>query len=220
MIIEVKDVTKIYGTLHGEKVVLDNVNLKLPARKSLGILGRNGAGKSTLMRIIGGAEMPTEGRVIRRGQISWPIGFSGGISPFLTGEENTRFAARIYDQDVDEIVAGSQEFADIGEYFYMPVRTYSAGMRARLAFGISMAIDFDVYLVDEITAVGDRVFQRKCKAAFDARRERASIIMVSHSVQTLTEYCALGAVLENGRLTVYDSVLEAAECYEALGKAA
>jgi capsular polysaccharide transport system ATP-binding protein len=211
--IELRNITKIYRTPYGPNVVLDDISIQLPPRQSIGIVGRNGAGKSTLLRIVGGAEMPDSGEVIRRGKVSWPIGFSGGFSISLTGEENCRFVARIYSQDVDRVVDEAREFADIGDYFYMPVRTYSSGMRARLAFGVSMTIDFDVYLVDEVTAVGDTRFRTKCKQAFAERSERASMIMVSHSLDTLREYCTLGALLEGGALRVFDSIDEAASAY-------
>jgi capsular polysaccharide transport system ATP-binding protein len=212
--IELRHITKVYKTTMGANVVLDDVSVKIPPRESIGILGRNGAGKSTLMRIIGGAEMPTAGAVIRKGRISWPIGFAGGFNGSLSGEENCRFVARIYGQDVDHVVECTREFAEIGDYFFMPVRTYSSGMRARVAFGLSMAIDFDLYLVDEVTAVGDKLFRQKCKAAFAARRERAGLLMVSHETSTLADYCRRCAVLDRGKLTVYDSVAEATRAYE------
>ncbi len=171
--IELRKVTKVYKTKVGRNVVLDDISLTIPPRRGLGIIGRNGAGKSTLLRIIGGAEQPTAGDVIRRGRVSWPLGFAGGFNGSLTGEENCRFVARIYGLQYDYVVEKTRSFAEIGDYFFMPVRTYSSGMRARVAFGLSMAIDFDMYLVDEITAVGDKLFRKKCRAAFDERRERA-----------------------------------------------
>ncbi len=212
--IELYDLCKSYWTHKGPNVVLDQLSVVFPDRTSVGILGRNGAGKSTLLRILGGAEMPDAGDVNRSGKISWPIGFSGGFSSSLTGEENCRFVARIYSQDVDRIVDGAREFADIGEYFYMPIKTYSSGMRARLAFGVSMTIDFDTYLVDEITSVGDAPFKAKCQAAFERRRETGSLIMVSHSPVTLRAYCTMGAVLKDGKMTMCDSIDEAIELYE------
>ncbi|RMH39576.1 MAG: ABC transporter ATP-binding protein [Deltaproteobacteria bacterium] len=211
--IELRGVTKIYRTPFGPNVVLDELTARFPPKTAVGILGRNGAGKSTLLRIIGGAELPDAGSVIRRGLISWPIGFQGGFNGSLTGEENCRFVARIYGQCVDRVVDETRAFADLGNYFFMPVRTYSSGMRARLAFGLSMAIDFDAYLVDEVTAVGDQRFRRRCQEAFAARRERAALIMVSHRVETLKEYCSRCAVLQNGRLVMFDSVEEAADVY-------
>ena len=212
--IELKNITKVYKTRHGRNVVLDDISVVLPPRESIGIIGRNGAGKSTLLRVIGGAEAPTAGTVIRRGKISWPIGFTGGFNGTLTGEENCRFVARIYGQDADWVIERTREFAEIGEYFFEPVRTYSSGMRARVAFGLSMAIDFDLYLVDEVTAVGDKPFRRKCRSAFMERRERAGLIMVSHDMSTLADYCRRGAVLDHGKLRVYDSIAEASEAYE------
>lgn len=213
--IALRNISKWYRTIRGRHVVLDDISLDLAPHTAIGILGRNGAGKSTLMRIIAGAEMPSAGRVTRRGRISWPIGFAGGFSGALSGAQNCRFVARIYGQDVDYVVARTQEFAEIGEYFYEPVRTYSSGMRTRVAFGLSMAIDFDLYLVDEVVSVGDRLFRKKCRQAFADRRERAGLIMVSHDVATLSEYCTSCAVLENGALRVYDTVAEAAAVYEA-----
>lgn len=212
--IELRNITKIYRTIAGPNVVLDDISAEFPGLESIGILGRNGAGKSTLMRIIGGAEAPTAGTVVSRGRISWPIGFAGGFNGSLTGEENCRFVARIYAQDLNRIIEETRAFADIGNYFYMPVRTYSSGMRARLAFGLSMAIDFDMYLVDEVTAVGDKPFRTKCKRAFEERRQRAGLIMVSHDLGTLRDYCKRCAVLDHGSLRLYDSIDEAAAAYE------
>lgn len=211
--IELQNITKIYRTRAGPNVVLDDVCIRFLPRESVGILGRNGAGKSTMLRIIGGVEMPEKGRVIRRGKVSWPIGFGGGFNGSLTGEENCRFVARIYSQEVDRIVGETREFAEIGNYFFEPVRTYSSGMRARLAFGLSMSIDFDVYLVDEVMSVGDKVFRQKCRRAFADRQERSSLIMVSHNIDTLREYCSRCAVLEHGKIRIYDDVDEASEAY-------
>ncbi|MCA9622674.1 MAG: ABC transporter ATP-binding protein [Myxococcales bacterium] len=213
--ITLNHITKVYQTKRGPHVVLHDVSFEVPLGVSMGILGRNGAGKSTLLRIIGGAEMPTAGSISRLSRVSWPIGFSGAFHGSLTGEENCRFAARIYAQDIDRVVDETRSFADIGDYFYEPVRTYSTGMRARLAFGLSMSIDFDVYLVDEVTAVGDRRFRRKCNHALQARRSHASLIVVSHNMPTLRTLCDRCAVLDRGQLTVYDTVDEAETIYMA-----
>jgi len=212
--IELRDVTKIYRTIAGPNVVLDRISVTVPPLDSIGVLGRNGAGKSTLLRLIGGAEMPTAGEIIRRGRISWPIGFTGGFNGSLSGEENCRFVARIYAQDLDRVIDETQAFAELGSYFFMPIRTYSSGMRARLAFGLSMAIDFEMYLVDEVTAVGDKPFREKCRQAFMERRQRAGLLMVSHDLNTLRDYCRRGAVLDHGSLRIYDTIDEAAEAYE------
>jgi capsular polysaccharide transport system ATP-binding protein len=213
--IELEQVTKIYPTKDGLNVVLDAVDFVFPARTNVGVLGRNGAGKSTLLRLISGAEQPDSGLVHRRGEISWPIGFGGGFNGSLSGEENCRFVARIYGVDVDEVVGFTMDFAELGEYFHMPVKTYSSGMKARLAFGLSMAVEFDVYLVDEVTAVGDSRFQEKCRKAFAARRDRSSVIIVSHSLSTIKAYCQQCAVLKDGKLHYFDSIDAAQRLYEA-----
>ena len=205
-VIELREVTKAYRTHAGEHVVLDRISLGFAPRENVGILGRNGAGKSTLLRIVGGAEHPDAGEIVRRGRVSWPIGFGGGFNGSLSGEENCRFVARIYGADVDEVVEHTRSFAEIGEYFREPVRTYSSGMRARLAFGLSMAVEFDVYLVDEVTAVGDKPFQEKCRRAFADRRETSSVIMVSHQLSTIKEYCNRFVLLVDGRLEVFDDL--------------
>lgn len=213
--IELQQVSKAYSTKSGPNCVLDAVSFSFPPRTNIGILGKNGAGKSTLLRIIAGTEQPDSGSVVRQGVVSWPIGFTGGFSGSLTGEENCRFVARIYGADIDQVVGLTAEFAELGNYFYMPVKTYSSGMRARLAFGLSMAIEFDAYLVDEVTAVGDSTFQAKCRKAFAERSGRSSVIIVSHSLTTVRDYCQRCAVLKGGKLLCFDSVDEASAVYEA-----
>lgn len=214
--ISLQGVTKIYKAGRRPNVVLDHIDATFAPRDSIGILGKNRAGKSTLLRILGGAELPDSGHVVRQGRISWPIGFAGGFHPSLSGEENCKFVARVYHADVSRVVEFAREFADIGRHFRSPIRTYSSGMRARLAFGLSMAIDFDVYLVDEVTAVGDTKFQERCHAAFRERRTHSSIIMVSHNLDTLRDYCNRCAVLHAGKLHFFDSVDDASAMYEAV----
>jgi capsular polysaccharide transport system ATP-binding protein len=213
--IELEQISKSYATKVGHHVVLDRVSFSFPSRTNIGILGRNGAGKSTLLRIIAGTEQPDSGAVRRSGVVSWPIGFAGGFNGSLSGEENCRFVARIYGADIDEVVGFTMDFAELGEYFYMPVKTYSSGMRARLAFGLSMAIEFDAYLVDEVTAVGDSNFQAKCRKAFEERSGRSSVIIVSHQMTTVRDYCQRCAVLVGGKLLCFDSVEAAQAVYEA-----
>ncbi len=213
--IELKHITKSYKTPFGPNVVLDDISVVIPTGQSLGILGQNGAGKSTLMRIIGGAEMPDSGEIIREGKVSWPIGFAGGFNGSLTGEDNWKVVARIYGQDVDRVIYKTREFAEVGKYFYMPVRTYSSGMKARVAFGLSMAIDFDVYLVDEVTAVGDKRFKEKCAAVFESRQSHSSMIMISHSMHTLRAQCTRGALLTKAGFFMFETIDEAIEKYEA-----
>ena len=206
-------VHKSYRTPNGRKVVLENVSAQFPTGYSVGILGRNGAGKSTLVRILAGTESPDRGRVIRESRVSWPLGFGGAFHPALSGAENARFAARIYGADPNFVLSYVEDFAELDDYLGMPVRTYSSGMRARLAFGISMAIDFDVYLVDEITAVGDERFRDRCRDALKERMRHADIIMVSHSFSTIQSYCEIGAVLTDGHLTFYEDLNDAFEAY-------
>jgi len=213
--IELHQLTKAYPTRQGLNVVLDAVDFVFPARTNVGVLGQNGAGKSTLLRLIAGAEQPDSGEVVRKGQISWPIGFGGGFNGSLTGEENCRLVARLYGVDVDDVVGFTMDFAELGAYFHEPVKNYSSGMKARLAFGLSMAIEFDIYLVDEVTAVGDFRFQEKCRRAFAARRDRSSVIIVSHSLSTIRSYCEHCAVLKNGQLLYFDSIDDAQRVYEA-----
>jgi capsular polysaccharide transport system ATP-binding protein len=212
--IEVHNLSKAYPLRHGMNQVLDNISITFPTGENIGILGRNGAGKSTLLRILANIEQPDSGDVISHQRVSWPIGFAGGFNGSLTGAENTRFVARIYGADIDEISEYTWEFSELKDYFYMPLRTYSVGMRARLAFSLSMAIDFSVYLIDEVTAVGDKPFQQKCRDAFAERRQRASVILVSHSLSTVKQYCNKCAVLVDGKLQMFDTVNAAAEVYE------
>lgn len=214
--IQLRDVTKSYQTNHGRNVVLDSVNYTFASGSNVGILGKNGAGKSTLLRVIAGTEQPTDGDVLRLGRVSWPIGFAGGFAGSLSGEENCRLVARIYGADVDYVVDFARCFAELGEYFEMPVKTYSSGMKARLAFGMSMAVDFDVYLVDEVTAVGDTRFQEKCRRAFAARRESSSLILVSHNLSTVKTYCEEFVVLARGHLERFDKLKDAQRLYETL----
>ncbi len=209
--IELVNITKAYRTNAGLHVVLDHISVRIPTGISLGILGGNGAGKSTLLRVVGGVEEPDFGEVRKEGRVSWPIGFAGGFSGSLTGEENCRFVARIYGEDVDRVVGFARQFSQIGSYFFMPVKTYSSGMRARLAFGVSMAIDFDVYLVDEVTAVGDARFQKRCRQAFAERSDHSSVIMVSHQEKTMRDYCDSFALLHQGQLLLFDSLEDALE---------
>jgi len=213
--IELSGINKMYPTTSGQKVVLNDVSFSFPSQTNVGILGRNGSGKSTLLRILAGTEEPDSGTIVRSGTVSWPIGFSGGFNGSLNGEENCRFVARIYGQDVDEVVGFTADFAELGEYFYMPVKTYSSGMRARLAFGLSMAVEFDAYLVDEVTAVGDTTFQERCRKAFLDRSGRSSVIIVSHNINTVKSYCDRCAVLRDGKLFYFESVNDAERFYEA-----
>ena len=199
-------VSKSYRTRRGRKLVLERVSATFAAGHNYGILGVNGAGKSTLIRLLAGSEMPDRGRVRRYGRVSFPLGFGGTFHGALSGRENAAFIARIYGAPLRTTIDYVEDFAELGEYFTMPVNTYSAGMRARLAFAACLAIDFDVYLIDEVTEVGDQRFRRKCAEAFRARMTYSDIILVSHNPQTVRQYCDYGAILADGVLSLYDDV--------------
>lgn len=202
--ITVNNVTKDYRTRTGPKRVLDGINFTLTKGERLGILGRNGAGKSTLIRLVGGAETPTSGKITREMSVSWPLAFGGAFQGNLTGIDNVRFISRLYDQDPDHNLAFVEQFAELGQYLREPVSTYSSGMMARLAFAISMIIEFDCFLIDEIAAVGDARFHERCNyELFDKRRERAMMI-ISHDPGYLRDHCNRFAVLDQGRLTAFD----------------
>ena len=190
-------------------VIAQNVTQAFPSGRSVALLGRNGAGKSTLLQIIAGTMLPDHGRVVSDGTISWPVGFGGSFHGELTGAQNTRFIARVYGVDTDTLTDFVADFAELGEHFYMPIRTYSSGMKSRLAFGVSMGIRFDTYLVDEVTAVGDAAFKAKSALLFKARMRAAGAVVVSHSTAQVRDLCDAGAVLEDGTLTYYDDIEEA-----------
>lgn len=191
--------------------VIDDLTLTLPTGRSLALLGGNGAGKTTLLQLIAGTLPPDAGDVWSDGAISWPVGFGGSFHRDLTGAQNTRFLARVYGVDTDELMDFVQDFAEIGKHFHMPIRTYSSGMKSRLNFGVSMGIPFDTYLVDEVTAVGDAKFRRKSKAVFRDRMRNASAILVNHNLEELREYCDAAIVLHEGRLTLFHDLEEAVE---------
>lgn len=207
--IEFRNLRKTYRLSGIRKVIIDRLTMTLPGDRNIGILGHNGAGKSTLLRLIAGAELPDEGRVVRHGKISWPLGFSGGFNGNMTGIENARFVARMYGEDTESVIEFVEDFSELGSSMRLPITTYSSGMKARLAFGISMAINFSTYLIDEITAVGDTRFKKKCSEVFENKLQNSNIIMVSHSVSNIRKFSDCGCVLHHGRLTFYDDIEEA-----------
>ncbi|TCK99846.1 capsular polysaccharide transport system ATP-binding protein [Shimia isoporae] len=209
--IRIENLCKAYHMNGRSKVVADNLNADIPSRTAVAILGRNGAGKSSLLRMIAGTMSPDSGRVISDGSISWQVGFGGSAHPQLTGLQNTRFVARVYGVDSDELVESVREFAELGEHFFLPVRSYSSGMKARLSFGLSMGIQFDTYLVDEITAVGDASFKQKSEDVFMERLEKSGLVMVSHSMQAVRRLCTEGAVIEDGKMTYYTDIQAAVD---------
>jgi capsular polysaccharide transport system ATP-binding protein len=215
-VITLDGVTKIYRTWYNRTVVLDNVSVVLDTRRSYGVLGVNGAGKSTLLRLIAGTEMPQRGTITRRGRISWPLGFAGGFHPKMTGRENIAFIARAYGADIPSTIEFVDDFSELGSFLDAPVRTYSSGMQARLGFGMSMAINFDCYLVDEITSVGDARFHLRCAQAFAERRAHSGMILVSHGIGTIKEFCQHGIVMYNKKVIVFEYIDEAIEFYKSL----
>jgi capsular polysaccharide transport system ATP-binding protein len=212
------NVSKHFKTQQHKKVILDRVSTEFLPGYSYGILGVNGAGKSTTMRMIAGTMLPNSGRITKDLRVSWPLGFSGGFHPNMTGKDNLNFVARAYGENVIRVARFVEEFAELGDYINAPVRTYSSGMMARLAFGLSMAIEFDCYLIDEITAVGDARFQARCQVAFESRRKNSDLIMISHGMDTIKNYCDKGMVLVDGRLMVFDNVEHAIEAYYRLNR--
>ena len=211
-----ENVAKTYHIQKFQKHVFSNLNFTIERGDSIGICGANGAGKSTLMRLIAGVELPTGGRVIRSMSTSWPIGYASCFQSSLTGADNARFIARIYKQDEDELLAFVEDFAQLGPYLHQPVHAYSSGMGARLAFGISLAINFECYLVDEVTGAGDERFRVRCEEALLQRRDNATLVMISHDPGTLRQYCQRGAVVYGGTVTFFDSIDEASEVHHRL----
>tara|TARA_R110001583_G_scaffold166104_3_gene318865 strand:- start:15396 stop:16157 length:762 start_codon:yes stop_codon:yes gene_type:complete len=213
--IQIRNLSKRYHNHHGSDWVLRDITLDIPDGISVGLIGRNGAGKSTLLRLIGGMDSPDKGEIIRDCRVSWPIGLAGGFQGTMTGRQNVKFVARIHGGDIglETIITKVQDFAEIGAAFDEPVKTYSSGMRARLAFGLSLAFEFDVYLSDEATAVGDQVFRKKAADAFKDRIGQSSLIIVSHAEGILKELCQAGIWLRDGQAIWYDDIHEALKDY-------
>ena len=208
----VDEVYKRYRSDHGMgKWVLQGVSVTIPPKVNVGLVGRNGAGKSTLLGLIGGVDTPTRGRVERRCRVSWPMGFGGGLQGSLTGRQNAKFICRIHghEADLQDRLRYIEDFAELGEAFDEPIKTYSSGMKSRLQFGLSLAFDFDVYISDEITSTGDTAFRKKAAAAFKLLSDRAGLIMVSHGEGTLKEFCKAGILLHEGRAYWFDSINDA-----------
>ena len=216
IMIKIENLTKSYRTPQGRHYVFKNLNLELPSGKSVALIGRNGAGKSTLLRMIGGIDRPDSGRIVTDKTISWPVGLSGGFQGSLTGRENVKFVARLYakKEELKEKIEFVEDFAELGKYFDMPIKTYSSGMKSRLGFGLSMAFKFDYYLVDEVTAVGDARFKQKCADLFNSRHKEASFLMVSHSLNSLKEYCDIAVLATKDRnIQICDNVNDAISQY-------
>jgi capsular polysaccharide transport system ATP-binding protein len=212
----VEDLYKRYQTDRGPgKWVLRGVTLRIPRTTNVGLVGRNGAGKTTLLQLIGGVDVANRGRVERHCRVSWPMGFGGGLQGSLTGRQNAKFVCRVHghDRDMADRIAFIQDFAEIGEAFEEPVKTYSSGMKSRLQFALSLAFDFDVYISDEVTSTGDAAFQEKALSAFQSLADRAGLIMVSHSEGVLAEFCQAGIWLNDGQAIWFDDIQDALQAY-------
>jgi len=215
---ELVNVYKSYPVHHGkdERVVLKNINLRVEKGERWGILGRNGAGKSTMIRLISGAEFPHSGKIIRNMSISWPLAFGGTFQGSLTGRDNVKLICRIYNLDFESCIEFVNEFSELGSYLREPVKNYSSGMAARLAFAISMSVEFDCFLIDEAMAVGDHRFLHKCHQELFVKRADRAMIIVAHQMDIIRDNCSHAAVLDQGELKIFDSVESAINFYKEL----
>ena len=214
--IELKNIVKSYPMKDSRRNVLDGIDFTINMGEKIGILGKNGAGKSTLVRILGGSEKPTSGTITKNMSISWPLAFTGSFQGTLTGADNVRFVCRIHNTDYKKAMDMVDSFAELGKYLYEPVKVYSSGMRARLAFAISLAVDFDCYLIDEVISVGDASFHRKCETELFEKRADKAMIIVSHELHNIKQYCDKAAILKDGKLQIYSNIDEALELYKFL----
>jgi capsular polysaccharide transport system ATP-binding protein len=216
--ITLDNVTKFFTVEGRKKIILDRVSLTFESGYSYGLLGVNGAGKSTTLRLIAGVDVPNSGRIRRNVRVSWPMGLASGFHPTMSGIDNLKFVARAYGANPRDVTDFVEDFAELGDYLHAPVKTYSSGMTARLAFGLSMAIEFECYLIDEVIAVGDARFQEKCAAAFAARRDKSDIIMVSHNMPTISSMCDRCLVIVDGQLFQFGNVEEGVAMYYRLNR--
>lgn len=212
------NVTKFFSGKNGRHYVLKDVSLELPGDKNIGVFGKNGSGKSTLMNLLAGVDMPNKGHIHINGNVSWPLGLSG-YQGSMTGRENAEFICRIYGksrQEINKKLEYIKEFSEIGSYFEMPLKSYSSGMRSKFSFAVSMAFDFDYYLIDELTAVGDKRFKDKCRQTFDAKKSIANFLFVSHNLNELKRQCDIGIFIKDAKIHVYNSIDDAIEAYNQM----
>jgi capsular polysaccharide transport system ATP-binding protein len=220
--LQLRKLTKWYPTLRGRRYVFRDLDFTFPTGANIGLIGRNGAGKSTLMRLIAGTDAPNAGAVVSDQRISWPVGLGGGFQASLSARENVQFVCRVYGatgKAMRRIVGFVEDFAEIGDYFNLPVKTYSSGMRSRVAFGLSMAFEFDYYLIDEIMAVGDAQFRAKSQTLIRDRLSRANLIIVSHNMADIANYCSHVVVVDQGNTRLYENIKEGIAAYHRSGVA-
>ncbi|EKT4477544.1 MULTISPECIES: ABC transporter ATP-binding protein [Pseudomonas] len=215
---ELRNVTKSYLTPKGRRYIFRNLSLSIPPGKNIGLIGRNGAGKSTLMRLLGGADVPDSGTIVTDRSISWPVGLTGGFQGSMSGRDNIKFVCRVYGAEGEamrEKIRYVQEFAEIGSWLDEPIKTYSSGMRSRVAFGLSMAFDFDYYLIDEVMSVGDAQFKRKCARVFREKLKKSNVVLVSHSMPEIKKLCDIVLLVKDGEIQIFDDVTEGIRAYSA-----
>jgi len=219
--IELHNVTKYYQTANEKKYILNNVSQIIPSGVNVGILGRNGAGKSTLLRMLGGIDFPNEGLITSPNSFSWPMGLAGGFQGSMTGRQNVKFVCRIYgksEYEIQNAIEKVKEFAEIGDYFDMPIKSYSSGMKSRLSFGLSLVFDFDYLIIDETLSVGDKNFQDKSKKALRKKIENCNVLLVSHSMPILKELCDAGIVVHGGQMHYCDDINDAISTYNKINR--
>jgi capsular polysaccharide transport system ATP-binding protein len=219
--IELHNVTKYYQTKSGKRYILDNVSMTIPSGVNVGILGRNGAGKSTLLRMLGGIDFPNSGIISSPNSFSWPMGLAGGFQGSMSGKQNVKFVCRIYgksDYEIESAIEFVRKFAELGNYFEMPIKTYSSGMKSRLSFGLSLVFDFDYLIIDETLSVGDKNFQEKSKKALRKKIENCNVLLVSHSMPVLKELCDVGIVVHQGKMHYCDNIEDAIATYNKINK--
>ncbi|KFE57649.1 ABC transporter ATP-binding protein [Pseudomonas syringae] len=215
---ELRNITKSYLTPKGRRYILRDLSLAVPTGKNIALIGRNGAGKTTLMNLLGGADIPDSGTIVSDKSLSWPVGLTGGFQGSMTGRDNIKFVCRVYGATGDamrEKIRYVQEFAEIGDWIDEPIKTYSSGMRSRIAFGLSMAFDFDYYLIDEVMSVGDAQFRRKCAEVFQAKRQSSRIVLVTHNMNEVRKLCDIVLHVRDGGIQLYQDVEQGIAAYDA-----
>ncbi len=221
--IELQNVNKFFVTKAGKKYILKDATFSIPSEKNIGILGRNGTGKSTIMKMLGQIEFPNSGKIVSNKTFSWVMGVGGGFQGNMTGRANVKFVCRIYGKSKEEIeksINFVKEFSELGDYFDMPIRTYSSGMKSRLTFGLSLAFDFDYLLIDETLSVGDARFRKKSKEALMKKIESCNVLLVSHDMKTLEDICDVGIVVDGGKMQYYENIKDAITKYAEINKRA